>query len=434
MGIDWKSRHVRVGVAVAATVIIVTGLIALDTDLKQAVVGKRSSHIDATVSTAPPAVPLGIGPPRQPKRLLWKYSDGSIKVNGGYAVVGIPGGISVREARNGAERWHYRVKPAGGERAVYADIGLDLAMVATRRTQDEDSDDRHDTLRVFDLRTGRQRWSREIPQRGTADGENVFIGRGAVIVPADYKLTAFSPSDGHQLWRREDFNCIPESQLTESVLLVLMSGCRDQASLTVVDPTTGKTRLQTALPKQGNEYARISAVWSDRLSTAGFAVAPEKGGKGTLIIVDQQGRRLWERNYPAAENRKDDPDGFGPRQALVLSEKPDALCLFQNPTSTWSGCWSASTGKPLWGHKLGEDISVYNADPRVEPAGGDLIDLDLQRRLEVETGQPTGPKLKPKAAEIAGYPVITYFDDGVMVLRIENSSINSQDEYQVYTD
>jgi PQQ-like domain len=420
----YSTRFRRV-VVVLTLVVVVAALTAVVSDSsRQAVVRALGWNIDATVSHARPASAVGTGSPKDPKRRLWRGAYRQVEVLGGYALGELDDGVSVRDVRSGAERWHFRFdEEAGGERYGTSAIGDGLVAIVSGVAEGGEPERDSNTLRIFDLRSGRERWSKEV----NIDIESVSISAGTVVVTPDpvdkADLTAFAAKDGRQLWRHHfsdacDFSGSTAREANTTVLLVY-TGCTVEPSrptVTVIDRITGKPRGQIRLPAPPPKKSLyLSAAWSGGL--AGTAFFFDEDDEGTVSVTDQQGRRLWRHTWPI---EVDDSPPERPR--LLFSDQPEALCLIRE--LDWGACWTARTGEPLWEGELQARRPRQGISTSIIEAGaGELSIGPLAQRFDVTTGRPTAPFDSPP-----GTRQITHLGDGVMVVE------NPPDMVEVYAD
>lgn len=110
-------------------------------------------------------------------------------------------------------------------------------------------------MRLIDLKTGKEGWSKEVPKEGAFD---LFVDPGLAITGDTFtvsrltRATAFKVSTGDKLFASPTEGCMPGAYPAGSGKMLGIATCHDADSTVEVqdaDPVTGKTTWSYRLPK-----------------------------------------------------------------------------------------------------------------------------------------------------------------------------------------
>lgn len=218
---------------------------------------------------------------------------------------------------------------------------------------------------------GNEQWRSEVggflSKFGFSTSPEVY--QGLVIVTADHDdggfIAGVRRSDGHVVWRRKRpanaSYCSPRVVRLDGKDLVIVSGCD---LVTAYDPLTGTELWKTP----GTTQATVGTI----VTTGELIIASGGYPEADTVALRKDGSVAWR--------NKDKT--YVPSMIVVDGH------LYTVQDDGIARCWNATTGKPLWQHRIGGKFrtSLLAAD-------GYLYTTDM-------SGKTTVFKASPKAFEL----------------------------------
>ncbi|MER6450675.1 hypothetical protein DEJ51_13150 [Streptomyces venezuelae] len=147
-------------------------------------------------------------------------------------------------------------------------------------------------LRVADLKTGKEVWSKEVPEEGLFDifvGPTLAITGDTVAVSRDGAASAFRISNGDKLFASpRGKGCNPDSYEAGNGKMIALATCSDaQAGAEVhgIDPVTGAKTWAFRLP----DKAKVTSIYS--VNPTVIDVGNEQEKKRGIIVLGPDGQR-----------------------------------------------------------------------------------------------------------------------------------------------
>jgi len=214
---------------------------------------------EQTTSAALPG-PVGTGPAKLPRRLLWRGSTGANpEIHGGVIVGGLPGEVQEVDARTGQLRWRVSYGPSEPLLESFV-VGADTVILAVSRDRSRPltaAVTLPEALLAVDLATGRRLCSRRVSRLASQTAAATIVGTTLVLASLTGELIALDARTGSPRWTAtqgpRSSACPSQSfgdvQLASpGAMLLVARQCPHQgAVIQRLDPKNGRMRWTFAL-------------------------------------------------------------------------------------------------------------------------------------------------------------------------------------------
>ncbi|MFD0271865.1 PQQ-binding-like beta-propeller repeat protein [Streptomyces sp. NPDC127106] len=239
-------------------------------------------------------------------------------------------------------------------------------------------------MRLVDLKTGKEGWSKEVPKEEAFDlmtSPTLGLTGDTVIVNRTPTASAFKISTGDKLFGSASAEgCKPDAYVGHNNKLIATAVCRDQdrkREVSGVDPVTGKKAWTYHLPVG---YA-VTSVYS--LDPVVLDIGNEQKTERSIVVLGPDGKQRATVSGEGKFATECDP-GLLRSIEVCRSTVVDGGTLYM-PTSTDSGkaneivAFDLGTGKAKWRTPAGENRTLTP----IKAENGQLI---AYRSAEVDKG------------------------------------------------
>ncbi|MFD7262985.1 PQQ-binding-like beta-propeller repeat protein [Streptomyces sp. NPDC059874] len=240
-------------------------------------------------------------------------------------------------------------------------------------------------MRVVDLKTGKEVWSKEVPKEGLFDiftSPTVAITGDTVAISRSANASAFKVSTGDKLFgSNQGEGCKPDAYVAGNGKMIALATCADEdrtGEVHGIDPVTGKKNWTFRLPAK----FKVTSVYS--VDPLVIDLGNEATKERSIVVLGPDGKQTAtlaaDGNFPTGCG---DTGTFRPLSTCPFSAVDNNILYL--PTAPSGGkaneivAFDLATGKAKWRTPAGEKRTIAP----LKAANGQLI---FYRKAEEDRG------------------------------------------------